>query len=97
MHSEEEVRAVFDVIGEMDDDPSPKAPGATGNPIWDWRGDTFKYGYLMGRLEALGWVLGDPIAGVKINHDFESYELERRSNTIRIPPPEGEGPKDKPR
>jgi hypothetical protein len=53
------------------------------------KGDNFKYGFWAGKLTALGWVLGDPIDNLKIQHDYESYILEqRRARDDTIPPME---------
>src|SRR5262249_38734027 len=78
MRSEEEISAVFDEMGEQSDDPTEQMPKPlAGLPFHAWHGDTFKYGYLMGKFMALGWVLGDPItADIKIDHDFESWVEE---------------------
>jgi hypothetical protein len=59
---------------------------ATPNRHLDWQGDNFKYGYYIGKLVALGWVLGEPSADMSIDHDFESWILEQRSHRGQIPP-----------
>ena len=78
MRSEEEIEVMFQNLGEHDD-----------SPISDWRGDSFKYGYQVGKLTALAWVLGDHNAGdMNSNYDFDDFVLERHS-TPRIPPLDG--------
>ena len=42
----------------------------------DCRGDNFKYGMWVGKMIALEWVLGGPLANLKIQYDFESWEIE---------------------
>ena len=39
-------------------------------------GDTFKYGYLAGKITALGWVLGESSADMNIDYDFEDWSRE---------------------
>jgi hypothetical protein len=66
MRDREDVLHVFSELGEDEDYRS-------------WEGDSFRFGFLMGKFAALAWVLGDPIADVKNHYDFEDFTLERNS------------------
>jgi hypothetical protein len=50
-------------------------------------GDTFKYGYLMGKIVALGWVLEESSADMSIDYDFEDWwrELHDITNSKHLP------------
>ena len=74
MRSEDEIRDVYDRLGqESDPDDGGKIPAM------DWSGDTFKYGFLVGKLVALGWVLGDRGADMGSHYDYEDWRTELRS------------------
>jgi hypothetical protein len=75
MRSEEEIRRVFDLLGEVGDDPTEPDPTNLDElPVNAWQDDTFKYGYLMGKLEALAWVLGDRnSAAINCHYDYAGY------------------------
>jgi hypothetical protein len=77
MRSEEEIREVFNTFDEAEQEE-----------LMNSKGDNFKYGFWVGKLTALGWMLGDPIADLKIHHDYQSYVLEtRRARDDRSPIP----------
>lgn len=41
------------------------------------RDDTFKFGMQVGKLLALGWVLGEvPTSDVSLNYDFEDWQRD---------------------
>jgi len=48
-------------------------------------GDSFKNGYLIGRMTALAWILGEDSSDVAIQYDFDDYkkemELRRKPRT----------------
>jgi hypothetical protein len=79
MPPEEQIRAMFD---RLPDEPLESGPG-----------DTFKYGMLVGKAVAIGWVLGDsPRHDVMNDYDFEDWVLELRNRRGPIPPPENRSP-----
>ena len=43
-----------------------------------FKGDTFRYGYLIGKVVALGWTLGEPSADISIDYTFEDWCRELR-------------------
>jgi hypothetical protein len=66
MRNEEEIRRVVENLA-----PEPDAPDPTG--------DNFKYGYFMGKLAALEWVLGDaPSSDMTSHFDFEDWMREQK-------------------
>ncbi len=73
MRSEEEIRDVAGRLGResyLDDDAPDGRPVV---PARDWRDDTFKFGFLMGKIVALNWVLGEPGADISGHYDFEDW------------------------
>jgi hypothetical protein len=70
MRSKDEIERVADRLGQV------SADGDGKTPLLDWRGDTFRYGFLVGKLVALGWVLGEPNADLAIDHDYDSWLRE---------------------
>ena len=46
----------------------------------EFKGDTFRYGYLVGKAVALGWILGEPSADVSIDYTFEDWCRELRQS-----------------
>jgi hypothetical protein len=86
MRTDDEVKEMFLAIGEISSDPTETTPAdLAAIPINKWQADSFKYGYLMGRLHTLEWVLGGPSAPVKCDYDFEDYLKEHGIG--RIGPP----------
>jgi hypothetical protein len=82
MRSEEEIRKVFHELGEQSDDPTAPNPRSPAElPVNAWEGDTFKYGYLIGKLVALEWVLGRSSTSLKSHYDFEDYTQEDKLET----------------
>jgi hypothetical protein len=80
MRSEEEILEVFNSLGELGDDGNP-IEHLEDMPFHKWKKDTFKYGFLMGKHIALGWVLGDPIGyQISCHYDFEDFIGEEESN-----------------
>lgn len=75
MRCEEEVQSVYDTF-DM----------AELTELANARGDNFKFGMWVGKLAALGWVLGEPIANVKIHYDFDSWEIDQCTEADRMPP-----------
>ena len=64
MKSSEEVRDLYERLGERPE-------------LLDWKAHNFRYGMLLGKLLAIGWVLGEEGSGdVSIDHDFESWSRE---------------------
>jgi hypothetical protein len=71
MRNEEEIR---EVLEKLDRDK-----GSLNQASDDFKSDDFKYGYLMGKMTALEWVLGDaPSSDIGIHFDFEDWERELR-------------------
>jgi len=85
MLTEEQVRHAFDTIS------------SSGEPL-EWKGDTFKYGYLVGKMIALEWVLdGKGSHDISCHYDFEDWSLEAkrqlddlRSALRENPPPDAD-------
>jgi hypothetical protein len=71
MRSELEIREVYDRLGQEPERDTHKTP------LFDWSADTFKFGFLVGKLTALGWVLGDE-RGAEVASDYD-YEDWRRT------------------
>jgi hypothetical protein len=48
-------------------------------------GNSFKYGYLVGKMTALGWVLGASSEDMSIDYDFEDWwrELHEAGEEMR--------------
>jgi hypothetical protein len=78
MRSEQEILEMFAWLGNDSDDPTEPSPKSLEElPVRAWRSDTFKYGYLMGKLIALEWVLRDKTsADLKSPYDFEDFNRE---------------------
>ena len=63
-----------------------------GNDVWPRfdveAADTFQYGFLMGKLTALGWVIGsNPSGDMSSHYDYEDFVLEQRSRLGGSSPP----------
>ena len=64
MRNEEEIKMVLEKLDRE---------SATLHPT----GDNFRYGYLMGKMTALEWVLGNaPSSDIGIHFDFEDWMRE---------------------
>lgn len=49
------------------------------------REDTFKHGYLIGKLQALEWAKGEiPGGELAINYDFETWDINFRDAMLRL-------------
>ena len=72
MRTVHEIQQVADRLGQVD----PVNAGIV--PALDWRSDKFRYGFLMGKLVALGWVLEEPSVDMSAHYDFEDWLRERR-------------------
>jgi hypothetical protein len=73
MRSEAEIREVCDRLGQEPDRDTGEIPAL------HWRDDTFRYGFLVGKIVALEWVLGGgPAIDVSTHHDFEDWVREQR-------------------
>jgi hypothetical protein len=78
VRSESEIREVADRLGqELDPD--------TGNVhALDWKADTFKFGFLIGKLTALGWVLGEPSVDLSNHYDFDNWQRELKEGADKL-------------
>lgn len=83
MRSKDEVRRALAGLGRDADPDDPHAPGAV--PLLDWEGDSFRYGFLAGKLVALAWVLGE-LAGADLgaHHTFEDWVRELNAVNDRL-------------
>lgn len=72
IRSASEVRRVFEILDNVNTDAE--------------KGDTFGYGVQVGKLIALGWVLGEvPSSDLALSYDFETWQLDAKAqeDTLR--------------
>ena len=63
LRSPEEIRRIFELLDNVNTAAE--------------RGDTFKFGMQVGKLLALGWVLGEvPSSDLSLNYEFEDWERD---------------------
>ncbi|MEM7474605.1 MAG: hypothetical protein AAF483_06390 [Planctomycetota bacterium] len=63
LQSPEEIRRIFELLDNVNTAAE--------------RGDTFKFGMQVGKLLALGWVLGEvPSSDISLNYEFEDWERD---------------------
>ena len=63
LRSPEEIRRIFELLDNVNTAAE--------------RGDTFKFGMQVGKLLALGWVLGEvPSSDISLNYEFEDWERD---------------------
>lgn len=61
--SEEEIRRVFELLDNVNTAAE--------------RADNFKFGMQVGKLLALGWVLGEvPTSDISLNYDFDDWQRD---------------------
>lgn len=78
MSDEEQVRSLNEIqrVFEILDNANTDAE----------KGDTFAYGIQVGKLIALGWVLGEvPSSDLALSYDFETWQLDAKAqeDTLR--------------
>lgn len=73
MRSREEIQRI---MGTLANDPALIA----------LKGDTFEYGVMVGKLVALGWVLGKPTADLSIPYRFDEWLPEQTGDSKGLAP-----------
>ncbi|MEC8555585.1 MAG: hypothetical protein VXZ82_11320 [Planctomycetota bacterium] len=66
LRSAEDIRRIFELLDNVNTAAE--------------RADTFKFGMQVGKLLALGWVLGEvPSSDLSLNYEFEDWERDLRA------------------
>jgi hypothetical protein len=71
---------VFDTFSRLGEDREQEAQA----PLSLVLQDTFRDGYLAGKIAALGWVLGDPGYLVGMDLDYEGWRAEMSEGKDRM-------------
>jgi hypothetical protein len=67
MRGRDEIQRVYERIGSRSE-------------LLKWRADDFRYGMLIGKIVALGWMLGEEASSdLSIDFDFEGWVRELRN------------------
>jgi hypothetical protein len=72
MRNEKEIRRATEILEAVF-----KSDEWSTHPL-DAKGDNFKYGMFIGKLAALGWVLGDESCDLKIHYDFDGFSRAQK-------------------
>jgi hypothetical protein len=73
VRSEHEIREVYSRLGREPDPVTQEVPAV------DWRADTFRFGYLAGKLVALRWAVGAARGSdVGTHYDYEDWQRAMR-------------------